>query len=73
MEYFLLLGGEEVGLYVWEDAENVTNRTVKAPPKTGPNARFVPFLAALFTVRFVTPRKYANSDDAYRDRRAVSL
>ena len=23
---------------VWEDAENITNRTVKAPPKTGQNA-----------------------------------
>ena len=23
---------------LWEDAENVTNRTVKAPPKTGQNA-----------------------------------
>ena len=23
---------------VWEDAENITNRTVKAPPKTGENA-----------------------------------
>ena len=24
--------------HLWEDAENVTNRTVKAPPKTGQNA-----------------------------------
>ena len=23
---------------LWKDAENVTNRTVKAPPKTGQNA-----------------------------------
>ena len=23
---------------VWEDAENITNRTVEAPPKTGQNA-----------------------------------